>query len=115
MKALSARRLIRLLSASALVATLAVASLPGRRPRGHSHLLLQRLRDETTGWNPNGVTVTRVASGDTSTTYATGVPAATGGSYARLSKATSNTTCLNGGGTRLYEGSSPGGPAPGTS
>jgi hypothetical protein len=58
----------------------------------------------TSGWfNNSGATITRVASGSTST-YANGVAAATGGYYARLGQG-SNTTCLSGAGVQpWYEG-----------
>jgi parallel beta-helix repeat protein len=61
----------------------------------------------TSGWlTSGGSTITRVPSGDTSTTYASAVTTSpSGGSYyARLGTGT-NTTCVNGGGTQaLFEG-----------
>ena len=58
---------------------------------------------DTAGWfNYSGATVTRVASGDTSTPYASGVPAATGGYYARLGKDPSPATCASGGGQQPW-------------
>ena len=62
---------------------------------------------DTAGWFPaSGETITRVASLDTSTTYASGVAASTGGYYARLGKDTTPGSCVNGGGTQpIYYGS----------
>jgi hypothetical protein len=61
---------------------------------------------DTTGWTTvSASTITRVASGDTSTTYASGALAATGGYYARLGKDTTPDSCVNGGGTQpIYYG-----------
>jgi hypothetical protein len=96
MKSLSVRRLISLLSASALVATLAVASLPAAASAAApSKDFFNGFEKNTAGWfGVTGSTITRVPSGDTSTAYATGVAAATGGYYARLGMGT-NTTCPN--------------------
>ena len=60
----------------------------------------------TAGWsNFQGATVTRVPSGDTSATYASGVPAASGGYYARLGLDPNPDSCTFGGGTaRIYYG-----------
>jgi hypothetical protein len=60
----------------------------------------------TAGWfNFSGATITRVPSGDTSTTYANGEPAATGNYYARLGKDPSPDSCTFGGGTApIYYG-----------
>lgn len=54
----------------------------------------------TDSWfNLSGATISRVPSGDTSTTYASGVSAETGNYYARLKKDTSPDSCTFGGGT----------------
>jgi hypothetical protein len=60
---------------------------------------------DTAGWfNFSGATITRVPSGSTST-YANGVPAATGNYYARLGKDPSPDSCTFGGGTApIYYG-----------
>jgi hypothetical protein len=60
---------------------------------------------DTAGWfNFSGATITRVPSGSTSA-YATGVAAASGSYYARLSKDTSPDSCTFGGGTApIYYG-----------
>jgi hypothetical protein len=55
---------------------------------------------DTTGWTNNGGTITQVASGDSSTTYASGVNAATDTHYARLGKEITPGSCVNGGGTQ---------------
>jgi uncharacterized repeat protein (TIGR01451 family) len=60
---------------------------------------------DTAGWLDNGGTISRVASGDTSTTYASGVAAATGGAYARLGLDPAPSTCQSGAGDQLvYSG-----------
>jgi hypothetical protein len=60
----------------------------------------------TAGWfNYSGATITRVPSGDTSPTYASGVPASEGSYYARLGKDPSPDSCTFGGGTApIYYG-----------
>lgn len=56
----------------------------------------------TAGWfNFFGSTVTREPSGDSSTTYASGIPAATGGYFARLGIG-NNATCESGAGTQNW-------------
>lgn len=55
--------------------------------------------NDTAGWfNYNGATITRVPSGSSST-YANGVSASTGGYYARLGKDSNPDSCTFGGGT----------------
>jgi hypothetical protein len=99
------RRLISLVSASALVAMLAVSSFPAGVLAATPTSFFNGFETDTTGWSPlSGSTVTQVPSGDVSSSYASGVPAATGSYYARLGMGT-NTTCQNGGGTQdLYYG-----------
>jgi len=60
----------------------------------------------TAGWfNFSGATITRIPSGDTSTTYASGVSPADGNYYARLGKDPSADSCVFGGGTApIYYG-----------
>ena len=60
----------------------------------------------TAGWfNFGGGTISRVQSGDTSTVYASGVPAATGNYYARLGKDLNPDSCESGGGPQpIYTG-----------
>src|SRR6266404_9241763 len=53
---------------------------------------------DTAGWfNYSGATINRVPSGDMSSTYASGVAAATGNYYARLSKDPTPDSCTFGG------------------
>jgi hypothetical protein len=61
---------------------------------------------DTAGWfNFSGATITRVASGDTSAAYASGVSAASGNYYARLGIDPSPDSCTFGGGTApIYYG-----------
>jgi hypothetical protein len=55
---------------------------------------------DTAGWfSLDGATVTRVPSGDTSSTYASGISAATGNYFARLGLG-NNETCQSGAGTQ---------------
>jgi hypothetical protein len=56
----------------------------------------------TAGWFNDGGTITRVASGDTSTTYANGVTPSTGNYYARLGLDPAHTTCPSGGGPQPW-------------
>src|SRR5260370_42490816 len=57
---------------------------------------------DTAGWfNYSGATITRVASGSSST-YANGVAAAPGNYYARLGKDPSPPTCASGGGPQPW-------------
>jgi hypothetical protein len=108
-KTLSVRGLISLLSASALAATMVVGTMPGvALAAAPPAPYFNGFETNTAGWNDySTATITRVASGDTSTTYASGIAASPDGVaatpdgyYARLGKATTNTTCVNGGGTQ---------------
>src|SRR6476661_2900578 len=60
----------------------------------------------TAGWfNFSGATITRVPSGDTSATYASGATAASGSYYARLGQDPNPDSCTFGGGTApIYYG-----------
>ena len=96
------RVLSTLVSAALLVSLLAFAATSALA----ATYFFNGFETNTDGWFPfSGATITRVASGDTSTTYATGENAATGGYYARLGKDTTPDSCTYGGGTApIYYG-----------
>jgi len=91
-------RIQKLRAAAVLVAIiLAITWVAADAPPGP---FFQGFEQNTNGWfNFSGATVTRVPSGDSSTTYASGVPAATGSYYARLGIDPSPGSCTFGGGT----------------
>jgi hypothetical protein len=87
------RRAVAALAVTFLAAAWAVADAP---PGPY----FNGFETNTAGWfNYSGATVTRVASGDVSATYASGVSAATGSDYARLGIDPSPSSCIFGGGT----------------
>jgi hypothetical protein len=100
MRHLSVRRLSVVVALGALVMLFATGAQAATS-------FFNGFETDTAGWTPlSASTITRVASGDTSTTYASGVSAATGGYYARLGKDTAPGSCVNGGGTQpVYNGS----------
>ena len=86
-----------------VMAVLAVAWAAADAPPGP---YFNGFETDTAGWfNFSGATITRVPSGDSSTTYANGVMAATGNYYARLAQDPNAVSCTFGGGTApIYYG-----------
>jgi len=92
-----ARRAGTFLIATALLLALPAAASADAPPGPY----FNGFETDTAGWfNFNGATITRVASGSSSS-YADGVSASTGDYYARLGKDTNPESCTFGGGTAL--------------
>ena len=99
---LGSSHLSRCAAAVLAMAILAVAWVAADAPPGP---YFNGFETDTAGWfNFSGATITRVPSGSMST-YANGVPAASGNYYARLRQDPSPDTCTFGGGTApIYYG-----------